>query len=184
MATRDEPQYRPAAAARAGQCGNRIFVSRRAILLIYLLPDDRGHAALNVLAVMDPRIRMGNRMSLSTAANQQPNAFRSPPTGHWCGGVSASISLRWSAASSCWFLYAVVLCPDFFSTQEPELAQRRSFRCRGSICSMAHGIRPLGPGDRRPAQSRDIAPWNGAPTRRRKFVSEFSVRARHTGFWD
>ena len=82
----------------------------------------------------------------------------SPPTGSWCGGASAGITWRMASAGVLICLYVVVLCPDFFSTQDPERTDaRQAFIPVQTLHLFDDGWNPWVPGDRRQAQSGDAA---------------------------
>ena len=99
-------------------------------------------------------------MALSTAANQTAEERISVASNwtlvwwrfrkHRLAMISSVILL---------ILYAVVLCPDFFSTQDPELTEARQAFIPVQGIHLFDGAtdRPLGPGDRRQAQSGNTA---------------------------
>ena len=75
-------------------------------------------------------------------------------------------------------LYAVVLVPDFFSTQDPERTDARQAFIpvqRVHLLRRAGGSSPWVPGHRRQAQSRPRCAWSGRPIRSRKVPVRFFV---------
>ena len=87
--------------------------------------------------------------------------------------------LAMASAAVLLVLYAVVLCPDFFSTQDPELTEARLafIPVQRSASSTGGRWSPWVPGDRREAQPHDPAHGvAGRPERRRSRVRLFVAR--------
>ena len=161
------------------------------ILLIYCFLTIVGTLISDILlALFDPRIRMegdvahggrdlqdDERTAAGAVLEGRKSASPSPPTGSWCGGASARTAWRSPARSSCSSSTPSSWCRTSSAPRTPKRPTPRSPSSRpADLLLRQHGLRPVGAGRRRQAQSGHAADGVGDATRRSESRSRFFVR--------